>query len=273
MLPQISIRQLHALERRISGSRWYVDEQIWTFLVAALMSESPELYISILCGKRLPLPVAGQVACEAEPLSTRGGTWEGNTVIDIALGHVQVRTLPPQTEKRNTLAGIAYGPHADEVWVCFVEAKNLSDCSYRVTHDPLRNQLTRVIENLLCFQTNGQFPASLHFVLLTPRLFLDNPKSRLCGYKMADYQDRNLILGDITACELNKRASAGYCFPDLRERLQSLAELRWMTFEEVLQHAGLGDNLDVVRRSGELAQTPQLRPPLHQQFLRTFSTR
>jgi hypothetical protein len=41
-------------------------------------------------------------------------------------------------------------------WVCFVAAKCLSDSSGDVTDDPLRNQLTRVIENALMFQASRQ---------------------------------------------------------------------------------------------------------------------
>jgi hypothetical protein len=91
-----------------------------------------------------------------------------------------------------------------------------------VTRDPLRNQITRIIENLLCFQAGGKHPSRLHFGLLTPRLFRDNPKARLYGYKMQDYEDPAAILKDIEACELPRRCTAGYSFPELKPRLHAL---------------------------------------------------
>ena len=91
-----------------------------------------------------------------------------------------------------------------------VEAKVLSDASGSVTHDPLRNQLTRVVENLVCFQAGGKHPPRLHFALLTPRLFRDNPTSRLYGYKMNDYNDPVAILRDIRACEFPHRRTVAF---------------------------------------------------------------
>jgi hypothetical protein len=102
---------------------------------------------------------------------------------------------PPIQERLPHCAG---GPGvAEDSWVCFVEAKYLADAAGSVTHAPLRNQLTRVIENLLCFQAGGTHPSRLHFALLTPQLFRDHPKVRLYGYKLHDYYDRDAILEDI----------------------------------------------------------------------------
>jgi hypothetical protein len=74
----------------------------------------------------------------------------------------------------------------------------------------------------------------------------------LYGYKMHDYHERDAILKDIEACDLPRRCTTGYSFPELRPRVEALAPLRWVTFEEVLSAAGLGDGLDVVRRPNEL---------------------
>jgi hypothetical protein len=251
---RVSVNQLAALGRAIPSPRWYVDERLWTFLIASLIAENPERQIPVFCGEPLRLPVGGRVACEAEPISTR--LRENNTVLDIAFGHIMVRSTPSaaSTPAKETLAGITYSPHSEDAWVCFVEAKYLSDCDCKVTNDPLRNQLTRVIENLLCFQdANGQLPSRLFFALLTPRLFRDHPKARFYGYKMADLADRQGILAEIGTCTLTRRATGGYCYPDLAQRLEALAQPRWVTFEEVLQQAGLGDDLDVLRRPDQLA--------------------
>ncbi len=64
--------------------------------------------------------------------------------------------------------------------MCFCEAKVLSDCSTSVANDLARNQLARVIENLLTFQRSGSMPRGLRFSLLTPCLPRDEAtRSRL----------------------------------------------------------------------------------------------
>lgn len=251
-LPQLSARNLEALEA-ITRPDWYVDERLWSFLSAALIAEAPDRFVPLFCRESLRMPSGGCVVCEGEPISPRGAK-EGNTMLDIAFGHIEPRKAPatPAGPGKSMLSGIGYGPKSSDSWVCFVEAKYLSDCACRTTYDPLRNQLARVIENLLCLQTEGQHPETLHFVLLTPRVFWDNPKSRMYGYKMADYRDPANIEADIDLCELQRRGSGGYKFPRVDERLKHLAAPRWVTFEDVLNQAGFGDHLDIVRRPQEL---------------------
>ena len=262
-LPAVSARQLKTLQDSISSPRWTVNEQLWTFLAASLIAEAPERFIPLFCGEVQKLPAGGRVVCEAEPISTRSGVVEGNTVLDIAFGHIAVRrsTASAAPEAKSTLAGITYEPQADDSWACFVEAKYLSDCDCKVTHDPLRNQLTRIIENLLCFQSGGKFPNRLYFALLTPRVFRDTPTARLYGYKMRDYQNPTAVLADVQNCTLEVRSTNGYCYPAVGERLESLAPPRWVTFEDVLQQGGLGEGLDIVRRTNELL-------PVHAEIVR-----
>lgn len=252
MLLRISERNREAL-RQIKRRDWFIDERLWSFLSAALIAEAPDRFVELFCGEPLPMPSEGAVVCEAEPISPRGAK-EGNTMLDIAFGHIQPRkSLATATAPAtNMLSGIGYGPKTADSWVCFVEAKYLSDCACRTTYDPLRNQLARVIENLLCFQTEGQHPGKLFFVLLTPRVFKDNPTSRMYGYKMADYLDPAKIRADIDLCELQRRMSGAYTFPQIEERLEHLAAVRWVTLEDVLSRAGFGDDLDVVRRPHEV---------------------
>ena len=116
MLPLVSSRQLQALQTRILSPRWYIDEQLWTFLTALLIAESPHIQIPQFCGDDLTLPEGGVVACEAEPISTRSGSKEGNTVLDIAFGHIGSRSLPTGggAFPSNTLAGICYSPVVDD---------------------------------------------------------------------------------------------------------------------------------------------------------------
>jgi len=209
--------------------RW--NEKVWTLLVADAIERSPNKanLISDMCGAAIPVTGPLDLWFEAQPLSPRGGRSyisEGNTHLDLALGHV--------CERHGTDGGIRYGPHRPGAWVCFVEAKCLSDCSVRVTFDPLRNQLARVIENLLCFQTDGAFPERLFFTLLTPRLFKDNPagrRSRLYAYKMAEYREHpELLVEDLNACCIPRRDPA----IDLEERVSRLS-VNWVTFESMLQ--------------------------------------
>jgi hypothetical protein len=76
------------------------------------------------------------------------------------------------------------------------EAKVLSDCAAMVTYDVLRNQLARNIDVMLDRQSTLPFPldqrdpALSSFVLLTPELFRDNPRSRLYGWLIDDYRSR-----------------------------------------------------------------------------------
>lgn len=75
-----------------------------------------------------------------------------------------------------------------------VEAKVLSDVSSLVTFDATRNQIARNVDVML--ETNESLPAPLSarrpdrsfFLLLTPQLFKDNPRSRLYGWMINDYR-------------------------------------------------------------------------------------
>ncbi len=75
-----------------------------------------------------------------------------------------------------------------------IEAKVLSDTSYETTRDVTRNQLARNIDVMLerndrlCDPLNRRDPAKTIFLLVTPRLFKDNPKSRLYGFKLNEYK-------------------------------------------------------------------------------------
>lgn len=82
----------------------------------------------------------------------------------------------------------------DNGFAVLIEAKVLSDCSYQVSFDTMRNQIARNIDVML--EHNHNLPAPLNlrnpdrtlFALLTPQLFRDNPHSRLYGWLMNDYQ-------------------------------------------------------------------------------------
>lgn len=198
---------------------------MWTVLVADLVSRD------LSCLRRLVGEVSAgsspDVWLEGRPLPPRKGSLgatEGSSRIDLAIGGI--------TGRGNTDAGIAYDGNC--AWSCFVEAKLLSDCDTCVEHDPLRNQLARVIESLLCFQSaDGRLPAKLIFSLLTPCLFQEKGRrSRLFGYKMVEYNDCAAILRDIELSALARRSDARWRYPDLEERLSRL-DLRWIAFEDI----------------------------------------
>lgn len=112
-----------------------------------------------------------------------------------------------------------------------IEAKVLSDISYQVSYDSMRNQIIRNVDVMLSSNKNlskplnSRLPENSLFLLLTPRLYKDNPSSRLYGYTFNDYKKnnkricedlrhRNLNLND---CEsISKRI--GWCtWEDLKE--------------------------------------------------------
>jgi hypothetical protein len=241
--------QFSEIRTSIQKSNIYRNEKIWTFLIASLFDKASDQskIIQLLCGDPLQAEKHLDVWFEAQPLPPRKGYQgysEGNTKLDLAFGHI----LP----RGKTAAGIKYGPHEPGSWVCFVEAKCLSDCSTTVSYDPLRNQLARVIENLLCFQDNGKFPERIFFTLLTPRIFKENPNSRLYGYKMQEYEDKEKILEDIERCSIEKRDGGGFVYPDMRQRLAQL-RLNWVSYEDLLEPE-YGEGLDIVRNPEDVKE-------------------
>ena len=75
-----------------------------------------------------------------------------------------------------------------------IEAKVLSDISYQVTYDAVRNQIARNIDVMmeknddLCPPLDRRDPEKTLFLLITPQLFKSNPSTRLYGYKCNDYK-------------------------------------------------------------------------------------
>lgn len=239
--------QLREMRLAREAKNWSRNEKVWTFLVASILARSekqPEL-MALFCGEPVSVPEPLDVWFEAQPMPPRKGREgdsEGNSRIDLAFGNI--------AQRAGTGSGIGNGPIESGSWVCFVEAKCLSDCSSTVTYDPLRNQLARVIENLLCFQGKDGFPEKLYyFTLLTPRLFKENRDSRLYGYKMREYQNRARLLDDIERYRIDKRGGPRYRYPELADRARVL-KLNWITYEEILETV-FGPNLDIVYKPRE----------------------
>lgn len=246
--------QRTAVRNRLSPSIEWKSEKIWTYLVAEILERAPVQgsYLSALCGRSIADAERMDSWFEAQPLAPRKGTSgvdnESNTKIDLAVGAIRRRG--------RTGSGIEFDSAVERSWVCFVEGKGVErDCDFMTVYDPLRNQLERNIESLLCFQSAGQFPTEVCFTLLTPRRFKEHPRSRLYGYRMTEYLSHaNLILTDIERCSIAKRDSAAHRYPPLAERLSCLS-LRWVTYEEILEPYFGVTGIDIL----EPLQIPGLR--------------
>ncbi|NMX21808.1 hypothetical protein C5S30_05135 [ANME-1 cluster archaeon GoMg4] len=83
-----------------------------------------------------------------------------------------------------------------------IEAKVLSDISYEITYDTMRNQIARNIDVMLeenknlCHSLNKRDLQKTLFLLITPKLFKENPTSRLYGYKFDKYKTNPWSLAD-----------------------------------------------------------------------------
>ncbi len=217
------------------------NEKLWNFMIASILDEAKDRsrYVSRFTDDSVT-DDGFDIWFESKPLPPRKG--EGNTALDFSFGDIKRRG--------KTKSGIEYDESEDS-WVCFVEGKLFSDCSTRVRKDPLRNQLIRIIENLLCFQSKGEFPDKLYFTLLTPKLFKQNKRSKLYCYKMQEYWDeesdtvrRNNILRDIGLCRNERRDQPGWGYPDIEGRLDRL-RIRWVTYDEILEEEYELEGLDL----------------------------
>lgn len=202
------------------------NEAIWNYLIADMIACS-ECPMSDLFGVVLPEP---NPWFEAMPMPPRND--EGNSRIDLALGDIRRR--------EGTDNGIEFDGRRAPSWVGFVEAKLLSDCSLNTTNDPARNQITRVIENLLCFQSEDGLPDNLYFTILIPRYFKQDEnlfRSRLYGYKFHEYlRNSQKLVDDIELCELPKRVQKNWKYPEtLRERTANL-KLYLAAYEDILAY-------------------------------------
>lgn len=223
------------------------DEAVWnTLLSIGYCGNEAELY-RILTSDRKPISDC-KIIVEAQPKSPRKGSdyditehREGNSHIDIVIGNIIRRTNSKGEDQKN---GIAYKATPGG-GVCFVESKLNSDISYRTKTSPLRNQMIRVIENLLTFQTSSldltpRYPPRLHFVMMTPKMFKDNPTSRLYGFLLEKYSssgNTETILEAINkSTKSTIRDEENWRYPSKEEMLERASRLRihWVTTEKVI---------------------------------------
>ncbi|MCA9045741.1 MAG: hypothetical protein KDA69_15545 [Planctomycetaceae bacterium] len=219
------------------------DEEVWTLLVVYgfIAAENGALIdlAEALTGTKPEL--VNEAWLEMKPLPPRkgvSGKSERNSQIDLLIGDV--------SKRGKTKAGVKYKAESSEEdgWVCFVEAKWLSDIAIKTTHDWERNQLARVVETALTFQGDGQWPSRVHVTLLTPARFetsRESSASRLYAYKWREYVNDNgsiksdAILADIRQSHVDSRtATKGWTYPKLEERINCLS-MRWVTYEQLLK--------------------------------------
>ena len=108
-----------------------------------------------------------------------------------------------------------------------IEAKVLSDISYSISFDNLRNQIARNIDVMLD-KTSHQYkalekrnPVRSLFALLSPKQFKNSPHSRLYGWLMTEYITKpDALARDL--CHLSRND-----WPNISRRIG------WITFEDV----------------------------------------
>ena len=123
-----------------------------------------------------------------------------------------VRTFLPEVLERARTQRTRFegSTHADAVMIfpkfsIVFEAKVTADTSHDIYFDTMRNQIARIIDVMLekppgFDKPNSKNPLSKRdpkgsiFVLLTPRMFKQNPHSRLYGWLMNDYMETGKAL-------------------------------------------------------------------------------
>ena len=216
------IKKIRAQEQAQTSD--FADEQVWTFLIAcgyALCGEDGiKKLTNILTGSDQTKRLHSGIWFEFMPLPPRKG--EGNTSINLALGTI--------SRRKQTKGGIQLDDSGN-TWVCFCEMKYNSDISIGTTHDSQRNQLLRVIENALYFQSSDSEPYAdkVCVTLVTPEVFRHaNVKSRLYQYKYEEYKNNpSTIISDLHKCS----QKPNWPSPDIK-RIDSLC-FNWITYEEL----------------------------------------
>jgi hypothetical protein len=119
--------------------------------------------------------------------------------------------------------------NTDNGFAVLFEAKVLSDISYQVSFDTMRNQIARNIDVMLERNDGLPEPLSLRqpertlFALLTPEVFCKHPDSRLYGWLMDEYRNSPASL----ARDIPHRSSVDWS--DVAHRIG------WLTWEDCEQ--------------------------------------
>lgn len=121
--------------------------------------------------------------------------------------------------------------NANNGFAVLFEAKVLSDISYQVSFDAMRNQIARSLDVMLERNANLPEPLSLRqpertlFAMLTPEMFRQNPQSRLYCCLLDEYRSNPAAVGR----DLPHRQSV-----DWSEVASRIGWLTWEDCEQVL---------------------------------------
>lgn len=235
---QTTKEQKRKIIKAIESDNIYGNEVVWNFLIAHILSNpsSQKKYFQIFCDDSIPITSNYDIWFESQPVSPRKdrqGHTEKNTHLDIAFGSITSR--PRLGSKQPSKSGIQYDNQNDDGWVCFVEGKYDSELSKQTKHDSSKNQLTRVIENALCFQGNGCFPKKLFVALLTPKAYLNDCKKNYYK-KIKEYEKPENILKDVESSQIQRRSSQkDWMYPtNINERLK-LLKINWLSYEDIIE--------------------------------------
>jgi hypothetical protein len=141
-----------------------------------------------------------------------------------------------------------------------------SDLSVGVTYDVSRDQMQRVIENVLCFQDGGQFVENPCFSLVAPGLFAPQGprrRSRLYQYKFRSYTaggEPNRLSADLDACPLPLRTE----YPNAQQleiQLKNLT-IHFVSFDDLFRGLPESPIHEAVWAFWEARGTYQGRPPV-----------
>lgn len=111
----------------------------------------------------------------------------------------------------------------------FIEAKVLSDISYLTTYNSMRNQIIRNIDVMLSSNSdltkplNNRKPDNTLFLLITPQIFKNNPKTRLYGYVFEEYKTNPQQIGKDLAYRNLSRTNC--------EKISN--RIGWITWEDL----------------------------------------
>ena len=224
--------------KAIKSDNIYGNEAVWNFLISSILSNplSQKKYFQFFCNDSVPITSIYDIWFESQPVSPRKdkqGHTEGRTRLDIAFGSITSRQKIGS--KQLSKSGIQYDHQNEDEWICFIEGKFDSELSKRTAHDSSKNQLTRVIENALCFQGKGYFPKKLYVTMLTPKAYHNNLNKNYYK-KFKEYKKKpGVIIKDIESSQIKQRPSMkDWNYPNLEERIKWLT-LNWISYEDIIR--------------------------------------
>lgn len=173
-----------------------------------------------------------------DPNSGPGG--KARSTIDLVFGNIAKRS--------DTESEIVYQPQNNCTGdVYFVEMKTSTDIGVKSTDNPNYNQFAKYIKSALTIQKYGRelekkYPKNIHVNLVTPKIFIENPKSRLYGYKFKEYSGSDKIeqiKKDIPSIITHEYFNDYWLDPFrdtyIDKRLNDL-NLHWVPFEDLLDN-------------------------------------